>query len=168
MQAIERIIITHFLESARKAGFIPDHVDDGGEVHGCKTDAEVLEVVDSVDECQIFFKRAEGTGKRETLCIVLGNGEDCLSDMSAGRDDWDTLVASETAWAREPDVILSEAFDAMRDEVEASRNMLAKSLALLNRALPFVRSGSFDRRFAKEIAAYLTPVTSVTTVHPKA
>jgi hypothetical protein len=104
MQPIEKTIVSHFIASALDAGFTVHSVHDGEARHLMKpthagTTRKVLEIVDSVDESRIHFARADGSGGRETLCVALGNGEDCLYDMSEGRADWDALVASECAWA---------------------------------------------------------------------
>lgn len=104
MQAIERTIISHFIASALDAGFTVHSVFDSEGRHLMKpthagTIAEALNVVGSVDSCRISFGRPDGpTAGREVLCIILGNGQDCIADMSEGRADWDALVRSEQEW----------------------------------------------------------------------
>lgn len=132
MQTIERIIISHFLTAARAAGFIPHNVDDGGDERvPCTTDEQVLAAIDSVDDCRVYFGRANADAiaqhgsRRECLVIVLGNGEDCISDMSLGRPDWDALVNAESAWAsRGADELFSDYVQA----VEAERDSLQLKL----------------------------------------
>lgn len=123
MQAIERAIISHFIASALDAGFRVHAVHDGEERHLMKpthagTVAEALTIIDSVDEAYVYFAKPGQRG--ETLVVILGNGEDCLSDMSCGRPDWDALVESEAKWA-EGDV-LSEVIEQQALQIQMLRD----------------------------------------------
>lgn len=106
MQTIERLIISALLRDMRAAGYQPAAVWNDGEyvvgrlltgksdslhagsrdavmshIERPLTDAEALEHVDSVDCSTLHFTRQNATtwGDRGVF-IVLGNGEDCLSD----------------------------------------------------------------------------------------
>lgn len=138
MQTIERAIIGHFLASALNAGFYVRYVDDGETRTPMRnthpgTVAAVLDVVDSVDESRILFGRtASPTALGETLVIILGNGVDCISDMSCGRGDWDALCEAEAQWAdRGADVILDEVIAQRDAQIDALRSTAADALARL-------------------------------------
>lgn len=130
MQPIERAVISHFIASALDAGFTVHSVHDGEERHTLApthsgTVREALEHIDAVDESRVYFGRPDG-GKRETLCIILGNGADCLSDMSEGRAEWDALCGAEFKWSDQgADVILSEEVAERDAQIEALRTTLA-------------------------------------------
>lgn len=80
MQQIERKLIEAAIVEAAKVGFHAYQVNDGGDNVPAQTVAEVVAVVDSVDEASIHFKHEDG--RRAWLYVVLGNGEDCLADHS--------------------------------------------------------------------------------------
>lgn len=104
MQTIERTILTALLRDMHAAGYQPAAVWNDGEyvlgkgeqtislppgsrkafmdhIERPLTDAEALEHVDSVDCSTLHFTHQNATtwGDRGVF-IVLGNGEDCLSD----------------------------------------------------------------------------------------
>jgi hypothetical protein len=116
MQAIERVIIRALLRDMREEGYQPAAVWDGGayvmahatfdensqRLHSSQspdtdapdnivrpmTDEEVLEAVDSVDECTLHFTRKNATtwGDRGVY-LVLGNGEDVISDSHGAKGE---------------------------------------------------------------------------------
>jgi hypothetical protein len=96
MRDIESKIIRHFIRAATAAGFHLHSCSDGEERQRVRTEREAFEVIDSVDQSWLYFSK-EGH-KNEVLVIILGNGIDCLSDMSAGRDDWDAVVTESTRY----------------------------------------------------------------------
>lgn len=102
MKTIERVIITALLRDMRAAGYQPAAVWDGGDYVMARPDGscgsrekaevparivralldeEAFEVIDSVDDCTLHFTNhnAQTWGNRGVM-IVLGNGEDVISD----------------------------------------------------------------------------------------
>lgn len=116
MQLSERVIITALLRDMREDGYQPAAVWDGGAyvmAHGTfdersqrlhssqcpdtaapdhivrpMTDEEVFAAVDSVDESTLHFtnKNATTWGSRGVL-LILGNGEDVISDYHDARGE---------------------------------------------------------------------------------
>lgn len=85
--AMERKLVTHLCKTMREHGWVPIKVDDGGEMVWCVTDEDVLDVVFSVDESTIHFKKG---GVRHGAYIVLGNdGYDAICDYSYSEDEDD-------------------------------------------------------------------------------
>lgn len=96
MQFIERVILGKLLAAMREAGHSPVAVWDGEEYQGAKatgdadvigdkpaimSDKEVLAAVDSVDFSTIHFThRNTRTWGNRGVFVVLGNGEDVISD----------------------------------------------------------------------------------------
>lgn len=91
MSPVERKIVRSIVEQAMLAGWIPHQIDDGGDFVTVRTSSipsvaamqrKVLDVVESVHESRIFFRR-EDNNRRAWALIIPGNGRDCLSDYSA-------------------------------------------------------------------------------------
>lgn len=97
MAPIESRVIRNFIRTAKVAGFDVVSASDGEERHKVDGEKAAMEVVNSVDTSWLYFAKRDETGRRrESLVIILGNGAECLSDMSCGRADWDAVV--ETAF----------------------------------------------------------------------
>ena len=94
-QGIERRLVRHLCATMRKHGWIPYKVDDGEEYVKCETDDDVLDVVFSVDESSIRFKRDDGV--RHGVLIVLGNdGWDAIADYGYSEtDDFRSIMEEE-------------------------------------------------------------------------
>jgi hypothetical protein len=110
-QKIERAIVTALIAEANAAGFVPVSVYDGGEyvpdvaAHGDPADANkpepvalttdaVLDAVFAVDVSTIHFAPTTNLldwGNRGVF-IVLGNGEDCISDWHNSNDAFNAAV----------------------------------------------------------------------------
>jgi hypothetical protein len=111
MQAIERQILIALLKDMRAAGYQPAAVWDGeqyviarsdGDVMSIDskagsgyeriarplTDREALEAIDSVCDSTLHFTHhnAETWGNRGVL-LILGNGEDVISDSHDAKDE---------------------------------------------------------------------------------
>jgi hypothetical protein len=73
-------------------------VSDGEERIKCASLADVIKVVEGVDESWVYLTPPEG-GKRHTLYIVLGNdpnGEEVIADSSEHADiEWATTEQEE-------------------------------------------------------------------------
>jgi hypothetical protein len=83
---LERSIVVAVVDECAKDGFVPVSVYDGGEYVPAADAAAVLDAVFSVDEATIHFAPSDDKsdwGKRGVF-IVLGNGEDCISDFHCG------------------------------------------------------------------------------------
>jgi hypothetical protein len=116
MNTIERVIITALLRNMRAEGYQPAAVWDGGayqmaddktyepdklpmlsrkrntaapeEITRSMTDEEALRSIDSVCECTLHFthRNAKTWGNRGVL-LILGNGEDVISDFHDAADE---------------------------------------------------------------------------------
>jgi hypothetical protein len=98
--ATERRVVRRFIRIAKAAGFDVHSVHNGEERIKVAGEAEAMEHVFSVDDSRVaFMKRDEPGRARETLVVVLGNGCECLGDMSEGRADWDAVVKAAMDYA---------------------------------------------------------------------
>lgn len=102
MKTIERYVITALMRDMRAAGYqvAAVHVGDGyvmarttlhrapATIAEPMTDAKALEAIDSVDRCTLHFTDRNSTewGDHGVL-IILGNGEDCLSDSHSHENE---------------------------------------------------------------------------------
>jgi hypothetical protein len=90
---IERRVVWNLLKHLEARGFFPILHCDGEEDVRVKGDHKrVMELTFNLDECRIYFaadpqaKLKDGAG---SVLIILGNGEDCITDWSwnLGEDD---------------------------------------------------------------------------------
>jgi len=89
--ALERKIVRHLIRTAKAHGYAVKQVWDGGERVNCKTEAEAMDAVFSVDESIIYFKHPDRPSNHCAL-IVLGNsGYDSIADNSQG-PLWDDVM----------------------------------------------------------------------------
>lgn len=88
--AIERRIVRHLIRTARKAGYLPVRVDDGGELVPATTETAMLAAVFSVDDSRVIFKHPDEP-RAHCAVIILGNGPDCVADASMGAR-WDAVM----------------------------------------------------------------------------
>jgi hypothetical protein len=115
MQTIERVILSALLRDMRAAGYQPAAVWDGGEyVMACAdgsvksrehaevparierplTDAEALDAIASVDDSTLHFThRNQQTWGNRGVLVILGNGEDVISDHHCARGEGETFDA---------------------------------------------------------------------------
>lgn len=95
--AIERRVVRKLIRTAKAHGYGLVRIWDGECNERPTTEAEALEVVFSVDECTMRFKR-DDQPKSHCAVIVLGNdGWDCIADNSEG-ECWDDVIAEMTAY----------------------------------------------------------------------
>lgn len=88
--ALERMIITHLINTMRENGWKVDHVYDGGdECRDNETTEATLGHVFSVDESQIIFENE--SGRQHWVTIILGNGCDCICDYSYAQHNADNF-----------------------------------------------------------------------------
>ena len=89
--AMERKVVRHLIRTAKAHGYTLTKVNDGEEVVKCRTEAEAMDAVFSVDESTIYFRRpSEPVG--HCAVIVLGNdGWDAIADNSEG-EGWDGVM----------------------------------------------------------------------------
>jgi hypothetical protein len=84
---IERAIITALIPFMQGAGFNLVCVFDGEETVKVKTAEEAIEAAFAVDESRMFFQ-AENF-KAHGVLLILGNGEDVISDWNYSEGDPD-------------------------------------------------------------------------------
>lgn len=92
MQAIERKIVRAMVKRLGAIGWKPVSVFDGGEQVPAITEKAVLEAVDSVDDSTVTFAK-EGCINQGVL-LVLGNGEDVVSDYNCRYQDFNQAMDS--------------------------------------------------------------------------
>lgn len=88
-QEIERKVVRHLIRTMKAEGWIVYCIFDGEEKVKplVVTEEQLMDVVFSVDESSITFKKA-GFDKGCVAQIVLGNdGYDCIADHSYPSDD---------------------------------------------------------------------------------
>jgi hypothetical protein len=85
---IERACVTALVDELDKAGFVPTKVWDGGVSVTVSDTESTLAAVFAVDEATIHFARKDGVNVRHEhgVAVILGNGEDCISDWHVGDD----------------------------------------------------------------------------------
>lgn len=90
-QKVERMVVSHLIQTAAQHGYAVTKVYDGEEFEKCTTEAQAMDVVFSVDDSRIYFKHPDQE-KGHCAVIVLGNdGWDAIADHSTG-DKWDDVM----------------------------------------------------------------------------
>ena len=80
---LERAIVTALVRQMMKIGWNPTCVYDGGEYVKTETQYKTVETVFTVDESTISFTK---NGRTLGVLIVLGNGEDIITDYHCPDD----------------------------------------------------------------------------------
>lgn len=75
---LERRIIANLIDHLDKAGFKPKSVWDGEDLTNASTIKEMMELVFNLDLAWIHF--GSTLDRQRTILLVLGNGEDIISD----------------------------------------------------------------------------------------
>ena len=90
---LERRIVAGLLLQLRRAGMPCTSVYDGEEFVRVSTDQEALEVAFNVEVPHIHVGELDEIGRgTHAIMLVLGNGEDVLSDWSGGENAFSKLV----------------------------------------------------------------------------
>lgn len=91
---LERRIVAGLLVTLRRAGMPCTSVDDGGDENvRVNTDQEALDAIFAVDVAHIHVGELDEIGRgTHGIMLVLGNGEDILSDWSGGENAFSKLV----------------------------------------------------------------------------
>jgi hypothetical protein len=82
-QRIEYNIVLHLIREAKKLGWMPIYVYDGGEQVRVHSEKQTLDTVFSVDESTITFRKGEA---RIGVLIVLGNEYDVIADYNPNEE----------------------------------------------------------------------------------
>lgn len=96
---MENKVVRKLVKELDKAGWKAVAVFDGEETVKTNTLKAVIDNVFSVDDSQIIFRKAvvPFAPQRRVVCIVLGNGADCIADHSCSReglpvDDFEAVI----------------------------------------------------------------------------
>lgn len=93
----ERKVIMTLIRVAKWRGYKLTRIWDGEENQYPRCEKDALDVVFSVDQCTMRFKR-DDQSKSHCAVIVLGNsGWDCIADCSEG-EGWDAVMEEVTAY----------------------------------------------------------------------
>lgn len=101
---LERRIVWNLLEQLVAADFEIVDVYDGEEAVKCADNLAALETVFSVDDSRIYCKKKGVERGERNVLIVLGNGEDCISDWSFLDGDADGFDAFMNAFTSEDNI----------------------------------------------------------------
>jgi hypothetical protein len=109
MQLIEKVIIVKLIEELDKAGFVPVQFWDGEEYqpivwkngstgpdNNVQREKACMDAITSVDEGTLHFASKtdlKGWGRLGVL-LILGNGEDVISDYHCGNAAFDAAIQS--------------------------------------------------------------------------
>ena len=91
---IERAKVSAVVAECEAAGYVPVRVWDGGEYVKTTGVTGALDAVFAVDESTIHFAprdKPNGWGGCGVL-VILGNGEDCISDWHCGDEVFSAAV----------------------------------------------------------------------------
>lgn len=99
---LETKIVRHYLTELEKHGWMINAANDGGDevfpIHG--VDA-ALEVIDSVCDSTIRFKKGE---KAASIWFIAGNEEDIVSDYTIKHYEFAAICDACVEWASELEV----------------------------------------------------------------
>lgn len=96
---IERLIVGGLIDMALAEGWDLDSVYDSEEHIATPTKQEAMDAIFAVDDSTVRFRK-NGSRLRGVL-IVLGNGDDVISDYSypeADPEGWNGLMERVSAW----------------------------------------------------------------------
>ena len=96
---LERRIVANLIAHLRKDGFRPDYVYDGGDHIRVTSAKAAMEVVFSVDEATLQFRKPGFS--RHGVLLILGNGVDVISDWNYSLGDPDGFDAAMDAFDAE-------------------------------------------------------------------
>lgn len=85
-------VLRKMFKEMAAAGWNPSSVFDGGEVVPTSTDRAALEVINSVSESHVRFRKEGVEGVRRVF-VIQGNGEDVICDHSGSRGEGDDFEA---------------------------------------------------------------------------
>lgn len=88
---LERRIVWNLLQHLQAAGWHVRSVHDGDELTIVSSQKEAMELVFNLDECRLHFSKVPYR-LAHTVVVILGNGVDCISDMSIGEHDGWTVA----------------------------------------------------------------------------
>ena len=99
--AQEATMIRSLIRNLKLQGWAPAYVFDGAEQVPVRNETTALDVVFSVDDSTITFRKG---AERQGVKIVLGNGEDCIVDWDYKAGDTNGFDAAmdaitEKLWA---------------------------------------------------------------------
>jgi len=92
---VERAIVRALIQECDRAGFMPHHVDDGGENVPCSTEHTAVEAIFAVDDARLFFRSKDDASRKPVthgVYLVGGNGEDIISDWHCGNASFNAAV----------------------------------------------------------------------------
>ena len=97
-RSLERAIARRVLNDLDAAGFNVVSVDDGGdELVSCDGVDAAIDAVFEVDDATVYFLPADtepGKALRSWVRFIGGNGEDFVSDYSAGNEKFASVVSA--------------------------------------------------------------------------
>jgi hypothetical protein len=82
---VERAVVYALGKHLEAAGFLPVAVDDGETRTKVDSIKAAMELVFNLDEAHVFFRKPHG--RRHWVYLVLGNGEDVVSDYGLSESD---------------------------------------------------------------------------------
>lgn len=88
---LERRIVAGLVQHLLDHGFVPFRVFDGEEFTLVTDAKSAMELIFNLDEASLRFtpKDKQRTGAEHGVLLVLGNGEDIISDWNYSKDDGD-------------------------------------------------------------------------------
>jgi hypothetical protein len=100
---LEDLIIRRMIAEVTAAGFTLFGVNDGEEVIKADTVEKAREVIYSVDDSTVIFK--DSRGKRLGVLVILGNGQDVLSDWHDDEGPFDAALSRVCDWIEGDDAL---------------------------------------------------------------
>ncbi|WP_454727908.1 MULTISPECIES: hypothetical protein [Cupriavidus] len=94
---IERRVVANLLAHLERAGFAPLAVYDGDDYTKVSDAVAAMELIFNLDEASLRITRP-GTTIEHGILLVLGNGEDIISDWNFTRGDPDGFSAAMDAF----------------------------------------------------------------------
>lgn len=97
---LERKIVAALCQHLKGFGFLPTTVFDGEETTAVETAKDAMELVFNLDEASLRFQlhkdgdRSKPMFKQHGVLLVLGNGEDIISDWNYMQGDHDGFNAA--------------------------------------------------------------------------
>lgn len=88
---LERRIVWNLLKHLEAAGWHVSGVWDGEERTTVASPKEAMELVFNLDDSHLYFAKVPYR-RGHTVVVILGNGVDCIADMSIGEQDGWTVA----------------------------------------------------------------------------